>query len=190
MIRQGLVLWYNYNENYFVENSLVDAIIQKNFRVLAILLLIFLVGGFLFVLQNVFADDPLYAGGTGVEGDPYQIETCVQLQNINQNLSSYFVLNNDIDCSDTINWNDGLGFEPIGTLLAPFNGRVDGDDGVADPINYGDGFTINDLYINRIDLLDVGLFGSVQSLGVITDLGLIDVEIAGFHKTGALVGRN
>jgi hypothetical protein len=58
--------------------------------------------------------------GTGTQANPYQISTCEELQNIsNMNMSAYYVLVNDIDCSDTKNWNynstTGVyeGFEPI-----------------------------------------------------------------------------
>ena len=56
----------------------------------------------------------------GEEGDA-NINT---LQGMNNNLSGNYVLGNDIDASDTVNWNDGKGFEPIGDvggILTIFN---------------------------------------------------------------------
>lgn len=46
----------------------------------------------------------------GEEGDA-NINT---LQGMNNNLSGNYVLGGDIDASDTINWNSGKGFDPIG----------------------------------------------------------------------------
>jgi hypothetical protein len=65
---------------------------------------------------------PEFAGGSGTPEDPYQIAFCQQLQNMKDHSSSHFVLNNDINCSDTVNWNSGAGFEPIGY----FSGTLDG----------------------------------------------------------------
>jgi filamentous hemagglutinin family protein len=48
----------------------------------------------------------------GEEGDA-NINT---LQGMNNNLSGNYVLGSDIDASDTVNWNGGKGFDPIGQL--------------------------------------------------------------------------
>jgi len=60
------------------------------------------------------------------------------LQAMQSNLSEDYVLGNDIDASNTINWNSGAGFVPVGTLASSFMGSFDGN-----------GFTITGLYINR-----------------------------------------
>jgi hypothetical protein len=59
------------------------------------------------------------------------------LQDIQTYPLANFVLGSDIDCSDTVSWNDGSGFNPIWGG-SDFSGVLDGA--------Y---FTINDLYINR-----------------------------------------
>ncbi|MBP3193387.1 hypothetical protein [Natronogracilivirga saccharolytica] len=58
-----------------------------------------------------------FAGGSGTEQDPYQIETRDQLQAMadSANLDRHFIHIADIDASDTGNWNESKGFEPIGT---------------------------------------------------------------------------
>ncbi len=54
--------------------------------------------------------------GSGILNDPYQINNCIQLQNINQNLTAYYILMNNIDCTQTINWNNNSGFISIDGL--------------------------------------------------------------------------
>jgi hypothetical protein len=97
-----------------------------------------------------------FAGGDGSLGTPYQIETCTQLQAVNSYLTSYFILNNDIDCYDTINWNGGNGFAMMGSYGSPYSGVFDG--------KY---HSINDLYMGPGN---TGLFnavsGTVQNLSI------------------------
>ncbi|MEI6835773.1 MAG: fibronectin type III domain-containing protein [Candidatus Falkowbacteria bacterium] len=82
-----------------------------NFGVGKIFLLI-LIGASLFSINQVLADVPDFAGGTGTQSDPYQISNCLQLQNIGKESdsgpnryylydSNYFKLTADIDCSAT-----------------------------------------------------------------------------------------
>ena len=59
---------------------------------------------------------------------------------------------NDIDCPETVSWNGGAGFEPIG---GPFFGP--GFSGTFDGQNY----TIKNLFIRREGQSGVGLFGRV-----------------------------
>ncbi len=40
-----------------------------------------------------------FAGGDGSEGSPYQIATCADFMDIEDDLDAYYVLNNDIDCT-------------------------------------------------------------------------------------------
>ena len=43
-------------------------------------------------------------------------------------LNAHFVLLQNMDCSDTINWNDGDGWSPIpNDLQYIFNGELDGN---------------------------------------------------------------
>jgi hypothetical protein len=46
--------------------------------------------------------------GSGTPEDPYQIETCQQLQDINQDLDAHYMLMNDIDCTESATWNVNL----------------------------------------------------------------------------------
>lgn len=126
---------------------------------------------------------PPYSGsGEGTEEAPYQVTNCLQLQEIQSHLSSYFVLNNDIDCSVTSTWNSGKGFEPIGNSgKNSFVGTLDGN-----------GHTISALTINHDNANDqnVGLFGVLGDNSYVLNLNLADVDINSTNGTsiGALAG--
>lgn len=129
---------------------------------------------FLALPVSVFAQ---FAGGTGSGGDPYQISNCTQLQSMADYKSSSFILIQDIDCSDTVNWNSGSGFLPVGNdyFTTPFTGTFNGD-----------GHVIRDLFINRPGTTGVGLFGWAQ--GNIQKVGLENVKITGLDRVGAIAG--
>ncbi len=118
-----------------------------------------------------------FESGTGVESDPYVITTCTHLQEIQSFPTAYYVLGQNIDCSDTINWNEGSGFQPIGGAQ-DFWGTLDG--------MY---FTIYDLYINRPTESNVGLFNTVEG-GIIGGLEIERAYIRGSNKVGAVAGRS
>ncbi len=68
-----------------------------------------------FLMTTVFAGIAFAAGGSfadgdGSGGDPYQIEDCLDLQAMNNDLTASYILINDIDCSATSGWNGGEGF--------------------------------------------------------------------------------
>ncbi|MCA9459378.1 MAG: hypothetical protein KC550_02405, partial [Nanoarchaeota archaeon] len=113
--------------------------------------------------------------GDGSLADPFQICDCEQLQNMSNNLNSNFSLIKDINCSDTINWNSGAGFIPIGTFPSHFKGSLNGQN-----------YTIKNLFINKSGF-GVGLIGSMQN-GNITDLGLTNITVFGGSQTGGVVG--
>ncbi len=110
--------------------------------------------------------------------EPIKITTCAELQDMNLDLAAHYVLMNDIDCSDTVNWNSGAGFEPIGNSINPFIGTFDGQ-----------GHIITALFINRPNTVCVGLFGYIKSVEI-SNVGLEDVDITGYHYAGGLVGWN
>src|SRR5690606_36469331 len=57
---------------------------------------------------------PLYAGGEGTFEDPYQIADWLQLSNIRQNPSAFFILLNDLDEA-------GTGYELLASAQANAN---------------------------------------------------------------------
>lgn len=135
--------------------------------------------------------------GDGSAENPFQISTCEELQNLNDEIYAYdvndpdnYILTNDIDCSDSINWNDGLGFIPIRDVLnSPIESYIS-------PIHeqYFDGrnHTISGLYIaNAQD--SIGLFGIVGALSTVKNLKIVGETIS--HNTitsylGGAVGYN
>jgi hypothetical protein len=121
--------------------------------------------------------------GSGIQADPYIITDVYQLQEMKNEVGAYYVLGNDIDASDTINWNSGAGFEPVGKLGNEFVGVFDGR-----------GFVISNLYINRPSTVYIGLFGFAglahlnSATPVIKNVGLANAQVTGRGDTGALVG--
>jgi len=119
--------------------------------------------------------------GAGTVDDPFRISTCTQLQEIdNAVTNTHYILANDIDCSSTITWNGGLGFEPI----SPFSG------GSLDGRNH----TISGLYINRNTQYFLGLFETISS-STIKNLNLSGSVInnntggGSSEKVGGLAGE-
>ncbi len=98
------------------------------------------------------------------------------LENINQNLSGSYVLNQRIDASATSGWNAGAGFIPIGTNATPFTGRFEGDN-----------HTIVNLYVNNTALDNVGLFGATSN-ATLADVGLVSPIMNGHQNVGGIVG--
>lgn len=122
------------------------------------------------VILPTLAGQPITQG----QGNGNPIKSCQELQNISQDPSADYYLSNDIDCSDTKNWNDGKGFKPINGFSGSFDGK---------------GNLISDLYINRPNVGNVGLFGVVEIKSEVEDVGLEDVNITGDGSVGGLVGH-
>ena len=132
----------------------------------------------------VTANFALFAGGSGTEGDPYQIADWYQLHNVRNYLDSYFILVNDLDSTTpgyvqvaSSTANEGAGWQPIGTLDDSFDGIFDGQ-----------GYEIRDLFINRPDEYSVGLFGVVDEGGRIENIGVVNATVTGGEAVGGLVG--
>ncbi len=107
-----------------------------------------------------------------------EINDCEELQLIGNDylypLSGDYVLGNNIDCSDTVNWNDEYGFIPLGSEETPFTGTFNGN-----------GKVISDLYMDASN--NTGLFSYVQA-GEIYNLGLTAIQVYGYGNTGGLAG--
>jgi hypothetical protein len=112
---------------------------------------------------------------------PHPICTLSDLNKMRENLDWNYILLNDIDASETINWNDGNGWEQIGDPGISFTGVLDGNNK-----------KILNLFINRSSVdngLYIGLFGYINN-GQISNLGLIDANITGYIHVGGIVGVN
>ncbi|MGE5398021.1 MAG: GLUG motif-containing protein [Chitinophagales bacterium] len=113
--------------------------------------------------------------GNGSSTSPYLISTAADLKWISENISTVkdkkFLQVNDIDCT-------GVTFEPIGTNNDPFEGSYNGN-----------GRTISNLNISSLDTtLVTGLFGRIESAGVVEHVTLKDTTIKGNSTGTSLVG--
>lgn len=122
--------------------------------------------------------------GSGTQSSPYKIYSLLDLQAMENDLSAYYELANDIDAFLTLLWNGGLGFDPIGIRwsLDPFDGQLDGKD-----------YTISNLFIDRPLENFVGLFsGTFPTVdtpgGILKNIKLTDADITGEAIVGVLVG--
>ncbi len=108
------------------------------------------------------------------------ISSCTDLQNMdNGDVFGEYYLTQNIDCSDTVNWNNNEGFMPIGSSLTGgyFKGTLDGN-----------GFSIDHLYIFEITTCNQGLFSRLYD-ATVTNLTLNDVQMTGFScNVGAVAG--
>lgn len=116
-----------------------------------------------------------------VRGTDYQITTCTDLQNMQNDPAGNYTLANNIDCSDTINWNSGAGFVPIEN----FTGQLDGH-----------GFIIDKFYMNRLNdaINGFGIFGfdtgaAIPSFSV-TNLGMTNINMTCGNYCAGIAGWN
>jgi hypothetical protein len=102
------------------------------------------------------------------------------------NLGGSYVLMNDLD-STTADFeelasstaNEEQGWQPVGSEDQPFTGVL-----------YGQGHNIRDLFIDRPEAKEVGLFGFVGKGGVIENVGLVNATVIGYEHVGGLTGTN
>jgi len=88
-----------------------------------------------------------------------------------------YMLVDDIDASETADWNGGAGFEPIGTESDPFSGTL-----------YADNRTITDITIARPDEENVGIFGYAENASF-QNVSVENADVTGYEKVGGLIGR-
>jgi hypothetical protein len=131
----------------------------------------------------------LIAGMAGCDGDGssqnLEIRDWYDLDAVRDNLGGNHTLMNDLD-STTQGYeelasptaNEGKGWVPIWSYGDGFTGTFDGQ-----------GHEIRDLFINRPDESNVGLFSVVEQDGVIKDVELVNITVTGNERVGGLVGR-
>ena len=117
--------------------------------------------------------------GNGNATDPYIITNSSELQAVEDDLDAHYEIQNDIDASETAQWNSGNGFNPLGEKDQVFSGSFDGA-----------GYTVDRLTINRPESNNTGLFGFVGGTGEITNISLRNGNTTGHDKVGSLVGYN
>ncbi len=109
--------------------------------------------------------------------DPIPICTCVDMNQTRDNMTANYQLQNDIDCSDTVNWDSGAGWTAI---AGSYGGRYYGT-------FEGQNFNITSLYINRGSTIQ-GLIGYTDADANITTFKLVNSSINGTtHLAGAVV---
>ena len=120
-----------------------------------------------------------FAGGSGTAEDPYLIAHASQLYNIKYYhfFGKHYKQIADIDLGGYFSL--GEGWDPIGNGESPFLGVYDGDS-----------HTISNLFINRPDQGDIGLFGAIGHGAEIRNVGLIDADVIGHHYVGGLTAVN
>ena len=82
------------------------------------------------------------------------------------------------DTDDTY-YNGGSGWLPIGTLSANYTSNFNGN-----------GYTINNLFINRSNTNHIGLFGYTGSGSRVETLGVTNANVTGKGYTGILIGAS
>jgi hypothetical protein len=128
----------------------------------------------------------LIAGMVGCTLPPVQIYDWDDLNAIRDNPAGRYRLMNDLD-STAAGYarlaskaaNQRKGWQPIGTSGNPFTGTFDGQ-----------GHEITDLFIDRPDENEVGLFGFVGEGAIIKNVEVVNADVAGKQYVGGLVGDN
>ena len=72
-------------------------------------------------MLSIFAFQSFASDGS--VGSPFDISTCTGLENVKDDLTAHYQLINDIDCSESKNWNEGKGFQTIGTNAWSIDGK-------------------------------------------------------------------
>ncbi len=114
--------------------------------------------------------------GNGSMQDPYLITNIHELNAMRQNLDASYWLTTDVDLADTVVWDYGRGWSPIGDTATPFTGNFDGG-----------GHTLHNLAINRPNSSHQGLFGTVSEAQLF-NLHLQDVNLQTRSHSGTLAG--
>ncbi len=119
-----------------------------------------------------------------VDANSYEINNCVQLQGIDNNLTGNYILMNDINCATDTTlggtlYNAGAGFNPIGDYSGnDFLGILDGNK-----------HKIYGLNINQPSGTGIGLFSSIGTSGSVKKIEILDANVNGDNATGILAGQ-
>ena len=151
----------------------------------------------------------LFDGGTGTSQDPYQISTCQELQNMNNDPSASYELTADVDCSESAGWNanpdewvdgtvggtlipDSYASTTHTTIIVANNGYYGFEPVGSSTAPFfgtfnGNEHTISNLWIFRKSDSNIGLFGDATG-ATIENLTLSDSNIVGGQNTGGIAG--
>ncbi len=153
--------------------------------------------------------EPFSGDGEGTRVSPYEITSCGQLQEMDNNPHAHYVLSQDIDCTESATWNinleefeDGDSDNPL--IPDSYASTTGSDTNVINngyfgflPIGDADipftgsldgaGHTISNIWIFRKTESNIGLFGKTLS-AEISNLSLTNSNIVGQYSTGGIVG--
>jgi len=121
------------------------------------------------------------SGGDGSEQNPYEISNLENLYWLTQSSDAWdkhFIQTVDIDASETQTWDNSNGLSPIGNGNIKFTGTYNGQH-----------YKINNLYINRSNNKNIGLFGVTKNSNI-EKLVLTNVDITGKKCVGSIAGKN
>ncbi len=129
---------------------------------------------------SLHASNSSFTSGAGTVEDPFIINTAEELNQMRDHLNAYYKLGADIDLATWIADNSPeTGWQPIGTLAAPFTGNIDGN-----------GHVIENLWIS-MNAENVGFFGVIGGDVTIKRLGIVVADgkrIIGNSNVGILAG--
>ena len=158
------------------------------------------IAGIVLIMATLITGIPGSYGVSGNDPDSSQnleIRTWYDLNAVRDNLSGNHTLMNDLD-SATPGYtelagptaNGGEGWQPIGySTPAPASCKANppihhGLSGTLD----GQGYEIRDLFINRPDESEVGLFAYLKVGGIIKNVGVVNCTLVAHTRIGSLVG--
>ncbi|GAB5466154.1 MAG: hypothetical protein Kapaf2KO_15900 [Candidatus Kapaibacteriales bacterium] len=144
-------------------------------------LLLFLISflGFNYLLSETEPEKP-----TDTDGNGYiNISTLAHLRWLTESpdadMNANYELDNDIDASETREWNEGTGFEPIGSWDNHYMGVFDGL-----------GYNINNLYIDRFNVHGGGFLEYLGSEGIVKNLNIISCDFNLMQDLGGITAYN
>ena len=113
--------------------------------------------------------------GNGTVEAPYQISSCSHLNQVRNDLTAYYVLVSDVDCSETYGWSDS-GWDTINNFDGVFEGA---------------GFSVSNVFLNHTSGWgNSGVFNLADN-GVVRNVNFLDMD---FYKTTlgnlGVIGRN
>lgn len=117
---------------------------------------------------NYVATAAFTGSGSGTQSDPYIITNRAQLEAINDGLTAYYRLANDIDLGGS-----GSPWAPLGSVSTPFSGSLDGD-----------GYKISNLYVSGE--INSGLFVSIGQNANIKQIQFLNLTMDDCARCGAV----
>jgi hypothetical protein len=127
--------------------------------------------------QVNFTTEAFYGSGTAL--DPFLISTLWDLKSLSGkpvSWNKYFIQTADIDASETVTWNEGEGFLPIGDYQLNFTGSYDGQ-----------GHSLSGLYSKRPTIAYIGLFGYISGASI-SNITIAGCSLHGYRFVGAVAG--